>query len=42
MTQAKRVCHYELLGLFNEKDKNKEKYQKMISGVEDLKIEEKD
>lgn len=42
MTKKKENCRYELLCLFNERDKNKDKYEKMISKVEDLKVEVKD
>jgi len=42
MTKKKEVCCYELLCLINEKDKNKERYEKMISKVEDLSVEVKD
>ena len=42
MTKKKENCRYELLCLINERDKNKEKYEKMISEVEDLSIEVKD
>jgi hypothetical protein len=49
MTKKKENCHYELLCLFNEKNKNQDKYQKMIGSLEELlgqekieKIEEKD
>ncbi len=48
MTKKKVNCRYELLCLLNEKDKNKEKYEKMISDMEGLlgkenieKVEEK-
>ena len=49
MTKKKVNCRYELLCLLNEKEKNQEKYEKMISGIEKLlgkdnieKIQEKD
>ena len=49
MTKRKVNCHYELLCVLNEKDKNKEKYEKMINSMESLlgkenieKVEEKD
>ena len=49
MTKKKVNCRYELLCLLNEKEKNQEKYEKMIGGIENLlgkdnieKIEEKD
>ena len=48
MTKKKENCHYELLCLFNEKEKNQEKYKKIINSMEELlgkenieKIEEK-
>ena len=49
MTKKKVNCHYELLCLLNEKEKNKEKYKKMINNIETLlgkenivKVEKKD
>jgi len=49
MTKRKVNCHYELLCLLNEKEKNKEKYEKMVKNMEELlgkenikKVEEKD
>jgi hypothetical protein len=49
MTKKKVNCHYELLCLLNEKEKNKEKYEKMINNIETLlgkenivKVEKKD
>ena len=36
MTKKKANCHYELLCLFNEKEKNKEKYEKMIKNMEEF------
>ena len=48
MTKKKQNCHYELLCLLNEKEKNQEKYKKMIEDIEKMlgkdsleKIEEK-
>lgn len=48
MTKKKENCHYELLCLLNEKEKNQEKYVKMLESVEKLlgkdnikKVEEK-
>jgi hypothetical protein len=49
MTKRKINCHYELLFLLNEKEKNMKKYEKMIKDMEELlgkenivKVEEKD
>lgn len=48
MTKKKVNCHYELLYLFNKKEENKEKCEKMIASIEDImgkenvKVEEKD
>ena len=49
MTKKKVNCPYELLCLLNEKEKNKEKYEKMVKNMEELlgkenikKVEEKD
>jgi ribosomal protein S6 len=49
MTKKKVNCSYELLCLLNEKEKNKEKYEKMVKNMEELlgkenikKVEEKD
>ncbi|MEG7979139.1 MAG: hypothetical protein NY202_04540 [Mollicutes bacterium UO1] len=49
MTKKKVNCHYELLCLLNEKEKNKEKYEKMINNIEGIlgkenieKVEEKE
>jgi hypothetical protein len=49
MTKKKVNCHYELLCLLNEKEKNVKKYEKMIKNTEELlgkenivKVEEKD
>ena len=36
MTKKKVSCHYELLCLLNEKEKNKEKYEKMIKNMEEF------
>ena len=36
MTKKKATCHYELLCLLNDKNKNQDKYEKMISDVESL------
>lgn len=33
MTKRKVNCHYELLCLLNEKEKNKEKYEKIINSM---------
>lgn len=48
MTKKKENCHYELLCLLNEKEKNQEKYQQMLENIEKVlgkdnieKIEEK-
>lgn len=48
MTKKKKNCHYELLCLLNEKEKNQEKYKQMIESIEKIlgkdkleKIEEK-
>lgn len=48
MTKKKTNCHYELLCLLNEKEKNQEKYEKMMNNMKELlgkenieKIEEK-
>jgi ribosomal protein S6 len=48
MTKRKENCHYELLCLLSEKEKNKEKYEKMINNMKDFlgkenieKVEEK-
>jgi len=48
MTKKKVNCHYELLCLFNDKEKKKERYEKMIKSMEELlgkenitKVEEK-
>jgi ribosomal protein S6 len=48
MTKKKQNCHYELLCLLNEKEKNQEKYKQMIESIEKVlgkdkleKIEEK-
>jgi len=48
MTRKKQNCHYELLCLLNEKEKNQEKHKHMIEGIEKVlgkdnleKIEEK-
>ena len=48
MTKKKVNCHYELLCLLNEKEKNKEKYEKIINNIKDFlgkenieKVEEK-
>ena len=48
MTKKKATCRYELLCLLNEKNKNQDKYEKMINNMENLigkenveKIEEK-
>ena len=49
MTKKKVNCSYELLCLLNEKEKNKERYEKMVKNMEELlgkenieKVEEKD
>ncbi|CFW92928.1 Putative 30S ribosomal protein S6 [endosymbiont DhMRE of Dentiscutata heterogama] len=49
MTKKKVNCRYELLCLLNEKEKNKEKYEKMIKNIQEIlgkenitKVEEKD
>jgi hypothetical protein len=36
MTKKKVNCHYELLCLLNEKEKNKEKYEKMMKSMEEF------
>jgi len=48
MTRKKQNCHYELLCLLNEKEKNQEKHKHMIDSIEKVlgkdnleKIEEK-
>ena len=41
MTKRKVNCHYELLCLLNEKEKNKEKYEKIIKSMKDFLGEEK-
>jgi len=49
MTKKKVNCSYELLCLLSEKEKNKERYEKMVKNMEELlgkenikKVEEKD
>ena len=36
MTKKKVNCSYELLCLLNEKEKNKERYEKMVKNMEEL------
>jgi len=41
MTKKKEICRYELLCLLNEKEKNKDKYEKMIANLQKITPEEK-
>jgi len=49
MTKKKGICHYELLCLIDKKEKNKDKYEKLINNLQAAvndqkleKVEEKD